>query len=338
MDGSKARPWSRSGARLPLILVVAIFFIFGNLGVGRAAMSHVARSSDTSGTLVYPLALQTLWPGTLDPSLVTSLTDGQVIQSVYNGLVKQVYNDKTHQFSLVPDLAAAMPTISKDGLTSTPLRFAPAPSSSDGTLVTAQDFVDSFARVIDPKADSGAEYYMSPIKDADAYNQGKSKTFGAKALDAATLQITLAQPASWFLYDMTYSTFFVVKPGLAVGAAVTTTPSLFVGAGPWMLKGGNWNYRSKIALVPNPHFAGSSSFKLKELDYVFTGTVDTMVAGYRSGQFPMADLPSGDVKIYRGKPDFRETVVLGDVWYAMNVNMTRRSTTCTSASPWLRCD
>jgi ABC-type oligopeptide transport system substrate-binding subunit len=283
-------------------------------------MSHVARSNDTSGTLVYPLALQTLWPGTLDPSLVTSLTDGQIIQSVYNGLIKQAYNDKTQQFNLVPDLAAAMPTISKDKLTYT-FKIRPDAAFSDGTPVTAQDFVDSFARVIDPKANSGAEYYMSPIKDADAYNQGKSKTFGAKALDTHTLQITLAQPASYFLYDMTYPTFFVVKPGLAVGAAVTTTPSLFVGAGPWMLQGGNWNYRSKIALVPNPHFAGSSSFKLKELDYVFTGTYDTMLAGYRSGQFPMAGLPSGDVKSYRGKSDFRETVVLGDVWYAMNVNI-----------------
>jgi len=320
MGSSKARHWSKSGARMPLILVTAIFFIFGNLGVGRAAAPHAARSSAAADTLIYPLALQTLWPGTLDPSLVTSLTDGQIIQSVYNGLIKQAYNDKTQKFDLVPDLAAGMPTISKNKLVYT-FKIRPDAAFSDGTPVTAQDFVYSFSRVIDPKANSGAEYYMSPIKDADAYNKGKSKTFGAKALDPHTLQITLAQPASYFLYDMTYPTFFVVKPNLKVGGPVTTTPSLFVGAGPWMLKGGNWNYRSKIAMVPNPHFPGSANFKLKELDYVFTGTYDTMLAGYRSGQFPMAGLPSGDVKSYRGKPDFRETVVLGDVWYSMNVNI-----------------
>ncbi|HXT37290.1 MAG TPA: peptide ABC transporter substrate-binding protein [Chloroflexota bacterium] len=320
MGTGKTRRWGNSVARAPFALVVALLLIVGNLGIGRATPASASRAHASAGTLVYPLALQTLWPGTLDPSLVTSQTDEQVIQTVYNGLIKQVYNDKTQQFDLVPDLAAAMPTISKNGLVYT-FKIRPDAMFSDGTPVTAQDFVYSFSRVIDPKAQSGAEYYMSPIQNADAYNAGKSKTFGAKAVDTHTLQITLAQPASYFLYDMTYPTFFVVKPDLKVGAAVTTTPSLFVGAGPWMLKGGTWAYRTKISLVPNPHFAGSSNFKLKEIDYVFTGTYDTMVAGYRSGQFPMAGLPSADVKIYRGQPDFRDTVVLGDVWYSMNVHI-----------------
>jgi len=273
-----------------------------------------------SDTLIDPLASKTLWAGTLDPSLVTSLTDADVIQKIYAGLVKQAYDDKTKQFKVVPDLAASMPAVSKDGLTYT-FKIRPDAKYSDGKPVTAQDFVWSFQRVIDPKANSGAEYYMNDIAGAADYNAGKSKTFGAKAIDASTLQITLAHPIVYFLYEMTYATFFAVKQSVAVGAPLTTTPSMVVGAGPWMLKGGTWNYRSQISLVPNPNYYGAKSFKLKEIDMVFTGTNETMLAAYKSGQYPIAWLPSADVASYRSQPEYHETPILGDYYLSMNVHI-----------------
>jgi len=51
--------------------------------------------------------------------------------------VKQSYNDKTHVFDVVPDLAAALPTVSKDGLTYT-FKIRSDAKFSDGTSVTAQ--------------------------------------------------------------------------------------------------------------------------------------------------------------------------------------------------------
>ncbi|MGH2409484.1 MAG: peptide ABC transporter substrate-binding protein, partial [Chloroflexota bacterium] len=319
MGTGKIKRWGNSG-RAPFALVVALLLIVGNLGIGRAAPAAASRSNAASDTLIYPLAQATLWAGTLDPSLITSLIDGDIVQKVYAGLLKQSYDDKTQQFNVVPDLAAGMPTVSKDGLTYT-FKIRPDAAFSDGTPVTAQDFIYSFQRVLDPKANSPANYYLFDIKGAQDYAAGKSKTLGLKAVDSHTLQITLYHRAVYFLQVVTYPTFFVVEPTLKVGAPITTTPSLFVGAGPWMLKNGNWNYRSKIILVPNPHYYNAKNFKLKEIDIEFTGTSDAMLAGYRGGQFPIAWLPSGDVKTYRGHPDFHETVVLGDVWYAMNVNI-----------------
>jgi len=111
---------------------------------------------------------------------------------------------------------------------------------------------------------------MSPIKDADNYFAGKSKTWGVKAIDASTLQVTLANPAVYFLYDLTYPTFFVLEQSVKVGAPLTTTPSLIVGAGPWEIQNHSWNYRSKITLVPNPYYYEYKSIKLKEIDIVFT--------------------------------------------------------------------
>src|SRR5205823_9461522 len=164
-----------------------------------------------------------------------------IVQKIYAGLLKQVYDDRSKQFKVVPDLAAGMPTISKDGLVYT-FKIRSDARFSDSTPVTAQDFVWSFERVLSPKAHSAASYYLFDIKGASDFNSGKLKSFsavGVKALDAKTLRITLWHPVVYFLYALTYNTGDVVKtnvPIVAHGAPLATNPSMVVGAGPWMLK------------------------------------------------------------------------------------------------------
>ncbi|MDB5076340.1 MAG: peptide transporter substrate-binding protein, partial [Chloroflexi bacterium] len=121
--------------------------------------------------------------------------------------------------------------------------------------------------------------------------------------------------------EMTYPTYFAVEQSVKVGAPLTTTPSMVVGAVPWMVKGGTWNYRSQITLVPNPNYYGSKKFKLTEIDIPFTGTNETMLAAYKSGQYPLAWLPAADVASYRGKPEYHATPILGDYWLDMNQNI-----------------
>lgn len=312
------KPFKISRALVAVATVAALV-----TGVVNPAQAHRPAHSARAGSnvLILPEASQVLWVGSMDPSLITSALDQDVVQKIYAGLVKEVYDDATGKFKVVPDLAAGMPTISKDGLVYT-FKIRPDAKFSDGTPVTAQDVIWSYTRVVDPKAQSGAAYYMYPIKGASDYANGKAKSVsGLKALDDHTVQITLAAPAGYFLYDMNYNTFYIVKHTLPVGAPMTTTPSLVVGAGPWMLKGGTWNYRSKITLVPNPYYYDSKNFKLKEIDVTFTGTYESMVAAYKSGQFPIAWLPSADVATYKGQPEFHSTVVEGDTWLVMNVTI-----------------
>jgi ABC-type transport system substrate-binding protein len=283
---------------------------------GRVAGSDGrAHGSAQAGVMVLPIPEQTLWVGTLDPALTT---DADVIQKIYAGLLKQSYDDKTRRFKIVPDLAA-LPAISKDGLVYT-FKIRPDAKFSDGTPVTAPDFVYSLTRVLNPKTASPASYYLYDILGASDYNGGKAKALkGVKALDDRTLQITLWHPATYFLYALTYATGDVVKPNLAIGAPVTTDPTLVIGAGPWMVKNHAWKYRTEIDLVPNPYYPGASTFKLTELHLVFTGSIDTNFAAYQSGQYPITALPSSEVAHFRSTPEFHETPVLGDVFYVMNV-------------------
>ena len=57
--------------------------------------------------------------GTLDPQVNYTLQYWQLYQATYDGLVTFQKVGGTPSFDVVPDLATAMPTVSKDGLTYT---------------------------------------------------------------------------------------------------------------------------------------------------------------------------------------------------------------------------
>lgn len=71
---------------------------------------------------------------------------------------------------------------------------------SDGKKLTADDFVYSYRRVVDPKTASPIAYLMYYIKNAKDINIGKNKidTLGVTAIDENTLTIELENPTLYF--------------------------------------------------------------------------------------------------------------------------------------------
>lgn len=71
---------------------------------------------------------------------------------------------------------------------------------SDGKKLTADDFVYSYRRVVDPKTASPIAYLMYYIKNAKDINMGKKQidTLGVTAIDENTLTIELENPTLYF--------------------------------------------------------------------------------------------------------------------------------------------
>src|SRR5581483_12485969 len=115
MNRITSRPRGKVIGVSGLTIAALVLSLVGNFSIGHAD-NRVATASRASSVFVEPFASQSLWVGTFDPSLGTSLLDGDFMARIYAGLLKQVYDDKTGKFKIVPDLAAAMPKISKNGL------------------------------------------------------------------------------------------------------------------------------------------------------------------------------------------------------------------------------
>ena len=148
-----------------------------------------------------------------------------------------------------PDLAAALPTVSDDGLTYT-FSIKPgvmySPPLQD-VEVTAQDFIRALERESDPKASSGGySFYYSVIEGFDDYGAGKADSIsGLAAPDDHTLVVKLTEPAGDMTWRFTMPATAPIPPNpsdpkavLGVADGHTTNYGRFlVATGPYMWEG-----------------------------------------------------------------------------------------------------
>src|SRR5579871_5715184 len=127
-----------------------VISLASNYGLGSAFNRSASAPHAAANVFIAGNPSSNLWVTTMDPALQSDTTSTDVVQKIYAGLVKQVYNQKANKFDIAPDLAQSW-TVSSNGLVYT-FKIRTDAGFSDGTPVTAQDFVWSFERVLSPKA------------------------------------------------------------------------------------------------------------------------------------------------------------------------------------------
>ena len=116
---------------------------------------------------------------------------------------------------------------------------------SNGDPVTANDFVQSYQRMLTPSLGSQYAYMLHVVKNAEAYNSGKLKDFsqvGFEAINDKQLNITLKAPTPYFLSLLNHYSWFPVHiPSIKKHGGIDkpdnrwTLPGNFVGNGPFIL-------------------------------------------------------------------------------------------------------
>ena len=192
---------------------------------------------------VYRAALP--WsPRTLDPAYSTDIYSITLIQQIFDGLAQFDQN-----LNVVPALATSW-KVSSDGLVYT-FNLRQDAHFHNGRQVTANDFVYSFTRILDPKEESSALGFFARVKGTSAYRKGEiDEVAGLKALDSHTLEITINEPFAAFLSVLAMFNSKVV-PREEVerwGREFGLHP---VGTGPFRLE--SWD-GSKIILTANPYY------------------------------------------------------------------------------------
>ena len=142
------------------------------------------------GTLRVGLSLD---PYTLDPRFLADEQGQLIADALFDPLVRL-----DEHFEVVAG-AAERWEMSEDG---TELTFHLREASfHDGTPVTAEDFVRTFARIADGTADprSFLAYLLAPVAGFDAAQAAGAPLAGVEALDARTLRIRLSVPDRSFL-------------------------------------------------------------------------------------------------------------------------------------------
>ncbi len=258
-------------------------------------------------------------PKDLDPSLATGEPESNVINNVFEGLVS--LNETTLQPA--PAIAESW-TISPDGKIYT-FYLRKDAKWSDGKEITAEDFVWSWTRVLEPLTASEYAYQLYYIKNGEDYNKGKikdSSQLGIKALDKYTLQVELANPTPFFLKLASFYTLYPTPKQSVTkfkGQEWTKEGNMICN-GPYKLV--EWKLNRYIKVVPNEHYWDTKSVRFKEIYFYPTENSDTEEKMFLSGKLHITNtVPPLRVPYYQkiNDPNFKAPPQLATYFYFFNV-------------------
>lgn len=255
-------------------------------------------------------------PQTLDPHRAEGVPASNILRDLFEPLVMEAPDG-----ALIPGAAESW-TISADGRTYT-FRLRADGRWSNGDPVTADDWVFSLRRGVDPATLSIYSSILYPIKNAEAINKGELEptTLGARALDSLTLELTLENPTPYFLGLLNHSMAYAVHP-----PTVREFGEQFAKAGQMVSNGAyrlrDWVVQSHVELERNTYFRDNASTTIDTVFFYALENVDAVFARYRADELDFTvDLPIRQLDYIRAAfpTEIYEEPYLATYYYGLNV-------------------
>ena len=214
--------------------------------------------------------------------------------------------------------------ISEDGLTYT-FYLREGLKWSDGTPLTADDFVYSFRRLMSPELASPSVAVFYPVVNAREVNTGELSpdTLGIEALDPQTLVIRLNAPTPYF-HDLLGNQQSVPVPRHVIEEHGNgwTRAGRMVSNGPYVLT--ERVPQAKIKLVKNPYFYDADQVAIDEVYWYPTQDLGTSLKRFRAGELDsILNFPPDQLEWIRENMPETLHVVPSLAGYFINLN-TRR--------------
>ncbi len=223
-------------------------------------------------------------PASLDPAKAVGLPEIQVIRDLYEGLTNQDASGK-----VVPGVAESWQSSDNKTWIFTLRKDA---RWSNGEPVTADDFVYSWQRLVDPKTSSPFAWFagLSGIENADAIARGSMGVdkLGVTALDKHRLKVTLVRPVPYFpSLTANFSLYPVSKTVIAQHGSDWTQPANLVGNGAYKLQDRVVN--EKIVLVRNDRYWDNAHSVLTKVTFLPINEESSATKRYRAGDIDITE-------------------------------------------------
>ncbi len=236
-------------------------------------------------------------PSTLDPHLWLDGWEGNIVQELFQGLTAL-----DAAANVVPGAAESW-TLSDDGKTYV-FTLREGLTWSDGVPLTAEDFVYSFRRIVDPATASPMALYLFDIVHARAINAGTApvEELAVRALDPLRVEITLERPVPYFPELIVHRGKPVPKHVVEKLGRQWTRPGNMVSNDAFRLE--SWTVQGPVKLVKNERFYDAENVDL-----------DVMI------HIPIEDLRSGLSRFRAGELDILPTFAPGELeWVKKNLS------------------
>jgi oligopeptide transport system substrate-binding protein len=293
--------------KILILTVVTAALTLALAACGGGGEKTPSETPSVSGTAAPPeqqvLVAQSAEPEFFDPHRSNFEQDIAIERMLFRGLY-QLELDQNDNVVAVPAMAAGEPEINgnvytvklKDGLT-----------WSDGQPLTAGDFEYSLKRECSA-ANAGPYQYvlgagMLDLVGCDDYFNGKgtADAVGVKAIDDATLELTLKAPKPTFTTIMSlWATFPVRKDIVEKFGDKWTDPGNIVVNGPFTLT--EFVAKDHVTLAPNPNWALEPKPAIQKLTVKFIDDQEVAFRAFQTGELDMTSVPATEIPTIQADP------------------------------------
>ena len=254
-------------------------------------------------------------PGSLDPHKATNLIESNILDELFEGLV--AYDARG---AIIPGAAASW-SADPAGTTYN-FKLRPDAKWSNGDRLTSGDFVFAFRRLMAPSTGAPYANILYTLKNAARINKGELpvENLGARAVDAATLEITLEYAVPYFIAQLAHMT---AKPlhrkSIEDFGSDFVRPAHMVTNGAFMLK--QFVPNDQIILTKNPCYYDAANVALDGEIFYSLEDRGAALRRFMAGEIQSYnDVPAEQIGFVRGHlaEVFKVTPNLGSYFYAFD--------------------
>ncbi|MEX2941079.1 ABC transporter substrate-binding protein [Serratia fonticola] len=265
----------------PLAVIIAAV-------LGMIASQNLQAVEVSAGVQLAPLQRMVINNGSevasLDPHKVEGTPESNIILNLLEGLVSTDANGH-----LAPAVAENWENA---GYQTWTFHLRPGAVWSDGSPVTAQDFVYSWQRLADPKTGSPYASYLqyARIENIDAILAGKKppESLGVSAIDDKTLKVTLSEPVPYFVSMLSHTSMKPVKQSVVEKFGDKwTLPQNYVGNGAYRLS--EWVVNERIVLERSPSYWNNGKTVIEQATFLPLSSEVSDINRYRSGEIDITN-------------------------------------------------
>lgn len=258
------------------------------------------------------------YPDTLDPAKNTTLDGASYVIHFFSGLIG--YNEAGE---LVADCAKEIPeaTTTADGKTSYTFELKDNLKWSDGSALTAEDFVWSWNRAVSP--DTAADYaYMFDVIDGyDKASAGEGTLNVTADNENNTLTVVLTNNVPYFMELCAFPTYLPVKKDVVDGNdAWATSVDTYICNGPYKMVEFT---KAKVVLEKNDNYHNADAIKTDKITCAFNEDDNSILTNYKNGSYKFIDtIANSQIKTIKEQYPDEYTVVgqLGTYYVSFNAN------------------
>ena len=263
-------------------------------------------------------------PDTIDPALNSAVDGATMLCHLFSGLAKWVQKDDG-TLEVVADCAKELVegVANEDGTVTYTYTLKDGLKWSDGKALSAKDFEFAWKRAASNALGADYGYMFDVIKGygTEAETDTTAVNLAVKAVDDATLEVTLNNAVSYWNELLAFPTYFPVREDVVADEKWATEAGTYIGNGAYTISA--WEHDSVITLTKNENYHDAAAVTMNEIKFYLSDDANNMLTNFKKGDWLLIDdIPTNEIAAL--KTEYPEEFVIagqiGTYYVCWNVN------------------